>query len=365
MKKLIIFLCVLCVLFTTVFYGCGSEDVNNSSRIPVLQDDDAEDSMLLCGSGDNLVSYYEKTQQEYLDLCKEYENKGYKVFSSSEKNGNCFTTLVKDKERVHVYWIECEEELNVIYSRKNGAGMPEKIEKTGDIPTTITPVPRADGSVGGYVIQLSDGSFIVYDGGSAADANTLFSILSGLAGNDSFVISAWVLTVSNENRYGCFQQFSQTYTENITLKTVIAAPMSGPIAIPSRQTYLTNDLAADVEKFADAKICYVHTGMTLTFCNVELEVLFTGEEIYICDAPTKDEFENTALVSRIKTENKSAMFVSDCGIHSARRFAIYYGEYLKSDFCTAPQDGSSLFPVYVYNIIDADSYISDNAVSLD
>lgn len=370
-RTLFYIICTICML--TIFLpACGANSSTDNVTTHKKQDTGdlpieewTEDNVLACGRDGRLISYYEKTYDQYLDMCNYYSENGYEIYTSSEKNGNFFTTMTQGAQRVHIYWIACEEELNIITSYKQGALMPPAQPVNGDDQkaTTVTPVYSENMSEMGYVIQLADGSFIIYDGGSAANADKLLGILTELSNGSEIIVRAWVLTVSLPDHYGCFTQFATEHADKIKLEYTISAPVCSPLAIAGKQTYLTNDLEQDVAKFAGAVSCYVHTGMTFYFCNVKLEILFTPEEIYICDAPTHKEFHNTSIVSRISTDNKSIMMLSDSGIHVARRLAIYYGENLSSSFCQMSQNGNSDFPQYVYNIITAGD--SDKLVRTD
>lgn len=334
-------------------------DINDPNLKPLDLSDTEENEVLLCGgSNDAAKAYYEKTYEDYLAVYKFYLQKGFETYNTSEKNGNFFTTLIKESERIHIYWIACEEELTIIRSYRQGKTMPPKEPEitTGNTPTTVTQIRGSGENAMGYVIQLADGSFIIYDGGDATCSSKLLEVLGNLAGHDAtnnkYLVRAWVLTINDEKHYGCFTQIAAEHTDKITLQTVVAAPVGKNMAIASKQTYLTQTLPEDVAKFEGAQICYVHTGMTLRFCNITMEILFTQEDLYMCDPP-KDRFGNTSLVSRISTEQKSVLFLSDCGRFAARRMAIYYGKDLKSDICQIANHGAEDFPLFIYNMIEA------------
>ena len=61
----------------------------------------------------------------------------------------------------------------------------------------------------GYVLQLSDGSFVIYDGGFTADAENILNTLSGLtpAGTTPY-IRAWILTHMHGDHYQAFVEFA-------------------------------------------------------------------------------------------------------------------------------------------------------------
>ena len=323
-----------------------------------------DDGVYICGDGSDLTTYYEKNKSEYEAACQYYKDNGFEVYNSSKKNGNFFTTLTKGAEMAHIYWLETERELNIIYSLVNGAKLPPKTPAvtTGNTTTTVTQLKGNGNETMGYVIQLADGSFIVYDGGDASCAGQLIETLNDLKIGNDITVRAWVLTVEDDAHIGCFKEIASKNAGDIKLETVIAAPVYKKFSSPYGKTYLSSALKEDVEKFNGAKLCYVHTGMDFTFCNVKMEILFTAEELYISDPPRADdttgevsvaEFGNTSLVSRISTENTSMLVLSDCGAYTARRMGIYYGNYLESNICQMGQHGKGDIPLYIYNMIAA------------
>lgn len=366
-KRSLAILFVLLILFSAC--GTNKKEMPESTSMPITDINDPnlqaldlttlkENEALLSGSNDTVMAYYEKFYSDYLAACKYYIEKGYEIYSSTEKNGNFFTTFIKNTERIHIYWIACEEKITFIKSYKQGSAMPPKNPEviTSDTATTVTQIRGNGQNVMGYVIQLADGSFIIYDGGDATCSQELLDVLSSLAGHDAtdnkYLVRAWVLTINDEKHYGCFKQIAEEHTDKIALQRVVTSPVGRILAIANKQTYLTQELSVDVNKFDGASICYVHTGMTLKFCNVTMEILYTHEDLYMCDPP-KELFGNTSLVSRISTAQKSMLFLSDCGRFAARRMAIYYGDYLKSDICQIANHGAEDFPLFIYNIIGA------------
>jgi beta-lactamase superfamily II metal-dependent hydrolase len=174
-------------------------------------------------------------------------------------------------------------------------------------------------------------------------------------GEEGIVIRAWIITHAHGDHYAAFRAFAPLYAADVTLETVMISP------VESSEAYLTaaTGIAADVAEFDGAELCYVHTGMTFRFCNVRLEVLFTGDELWIAE-PTRDEGlseaqnpNNASIVSRIYTDDYSALFLADASEEVGLRMALYYGDYLKSDMCQVAHHGVEDFPLIAYRFINA------------
>ena len=311
-----------------------------------------------------LYSYYEKSFEEYKEACDYYQKKGFTLYNENEKNGSHFATYTNGEKMVHIYWIECEEELSVILSPTTGKNLPvkEPAVTTGDVPTTVTQLKGTGEDSMGYIIQLADGSFIIYDGGPIDAAQEILDTLNSLKVTDEIIVRAWLLTYADNNHTGAFRKIAGSFADQLKVETVIVAPAEDKIANLLNKSYINGSVKYDVAKLDGCKLCYAHTGMDFTFCNVKLEILFTPEELYNCDPPrltddpipyNKEEFNNTAMVSRIVTDKASVLFLSNVGVQSGRRIGMYYGNYLKSDVCQVAEYGKGDMPLYFYNLVEA------------
>ena len=310
--------------------------------------------------GEYFLSYYDEPIESFLGVCKYHEDDGYELYGYKVLNGNHFATYVKGKKLSHIYWIECERELNVVQSDNCGEAMPPKTPEvtTGEYKTSVTQLQSPEDNGMGYAVQLADGSFILYDGGYDHRADEMWNTLVTLnGGEENIVIRAWLITHSHGDHYQCFSNFSNKYADKVTLERVMISPISKEDM--GGDTYLHDGVKTDIQKFDGAKILYVHTGMTFSFCNVNMEILFAPEELYISDSRWGSGLVNlidnnsSSVVSRVYTDDYSAIFLGDATNHVANRMLIYYGDYLKSDMCQAAHHGFESFPLIGYRHIKA------------
>ena len=318
-----------------------------------------EDDRYTIAGGDTLSSYYEEPLSSFLGVCKHYQQKGWELYSYTVKNGNHFATWTREAELAHLYWIACEEELNVVTSANGAATLPPKAPTVtdGGFTTNVTQLRSAADNGMGYITRLADGSFIVHDGGQAHCAEDLWNALfEQCDGAEEILIRAWIITHGHGDHYPAFQTIANEYNlDSVRLETVMISP------VETSGAYLTSDtgIIADVARFEGAKICYVHTGMTFRFCNVKVEILFTGDELWIAE-PYRDEVlgeaqnqNNASIISRIYTDEYSAIFLGDASEEAGLRLALYYGDYLKSDMCQVAHHGVEDFPLIAYRFIKA------------
>lgn len=306
--------------------------------------------------GESLTSFFEQSADAFLGLCKYYRDEGYRLYHYHEINRNRFATYFMGSKLAHIYWIACEQELNLVRSETGGAALPLSKSGAAVCRPTVTQLWSDQANGMGYAVRLSDGSFIVYDGAYAHLADELWDTLVKLNGSeDGIVIRAWLITHSHKDHYPCFGAFADAYADRVRLETVMISPMNAERAY---DTYLNDGVQADVCKYSGAKLLYVHTGMLFAFGDVKLEILFTADELYIAEpyegfSTEMIDFNNTSIVSRVYSEEKSCLLLGDAGDTAAYHLIAYYGDQLKSDMCQISHHGVEDFPLIAYRQIKA------------
>ena len=185
MKKIITLL--LCLAFVvTIFVACNKVDNTEQDIDPIDPSTLSAAKNYVPDSGAVLTAYANYNIETFGGVCQYYYDAGYEVYCSSDLNGNLFKTFTKDDALAHVYWIDSAQELNIVTDPNGAAGLPENIADTSGIkPTSITQLQQKTTQTSGmaYIIQLSDGSFIIYDGGYADTVEELVNTLVKLNDN--------------------------------------------------------------------------------------------------------------------------------------------------------------------------------------
>lgn len=315
--------------------------------------------------GSVLSSYVGETVQTYEEVCVFYEAEGYELYCENNYNENLFSTYVKGDKLTHIYWIDALDELNILTSDTRGANLPEKnITAEGDFPLSVTQLQQETSQTSGmaYIIQLQDGSFIIYDGAYAGTVRELCNTLVKLKGDKDIHIRAWLITHSHDDHYSGFEAFTtqqKRYLNSLTLDYVLISPISKnqSIAMDGDANYFAGKIQQDIQAFEGAKLCYVSTGMSFDFLNARMDILFTPDELFI-DGTTW-YFNDTSTISRISSNQKDSgdtmnmIFLGDAGVNVAERLMMYYGHFLRSDMCQISHHGVENFPLLAYRIIKA------------
>lgn len=159
------------------------------------------DKTYTTGDGSVLRSYTGKDIEEFRTLCRLLTAQGWECLSDYAENGSVFATYRKGNELCHFY-IPADRENTLRVVRSDHANLPEAPTVTGGTKeTTVTQLqlPLTETNVYsngmGYVVRLADGSFLIFDGGYAEQADQLWqTLVKQNGGEEGIVIRAWCLT---------------------------------------------------------------------------------------------------------------------------------------------------------------------------
>ena len=145
-----------------------------------------------CQDDSILYTFDGKTADDFTAVSDYYTKEGYTVYHTSEKAGNHFATLTKGTAMAHV---EALSELNIVISDTAAHNLPPVTPAVtdGEVPCTIVQLKDSSHVNGmSYVIQLKDGSYIIYDDSYESQAEQLLSYLKdNHVGEGKPLVRAW------------------------------------------------------------------------------------------------------------------------------------------------------------------------------
>ncbi len=302
-----------------------------------------------------LISYDNISLETYEAVYAGFISDGCELYSDTVKGSIHATTFVKGDDFYHMYWAENSRRLRIAEAKGSADDLPSKnaVLSKGVTPS-ITQLKSSYLNGMGYIVKLSDGTFIVVDGGYTNEQDILYSKLVELnnGSKEKIIIRAWLITHSHNDHYECFMAFAQKYASAVTLERFMYCPETPAVAKSSWHTaFYTGDIYKYVNMFKGVKILTIHTGMEFTFGDVRMEILYTPDDMLIEYNP--DDQNEMSVICRFYTDKKNALILGDSGSGVARKLEQYYGNYLKSDICQASHHGVEDFPLSTYNIIRA------------
>lgn len=301
----------------------------------------------------------------YLDCLKE---SGFAEMWLREIAGNRFACLTDGVALVHVSHTPCNAYLRVIAEPKENAPacVPDNCRRCAPklfvIGRRFSSTARYMGVDAGagnmsYVFLLSNGQFLVVDGGLKTEAYTdaiLEVLQSNAPDREHITIAAWILTHSHIDHTGAFLQFSEQYANRVELKQVITNFPSIQDAEAFREAWNIRRTKEALHRFwKGTHYAKAHTGDVLTIADAQVEFLYTQEDLvrqYL--ALPNEEFNNSSLFLRVHIAGQTVLLAGDTEETANGIICAMYGDALKSDLLQVCHHGGRGGTRELYRLID-------------
>ena len=209
------------------------------------------------------------------------------------------------------------------------------------------------------IFRLEDGRFIIVDGGGYTQdtAGLVYSNLRKLAvDKNNITVAAWILTHAHGDHTGGFLKFTEAkYHTRVTIQNIIHH-FSTPEQYDGIEEGADSGRSEQARKtfineYPNATIIKAHTGQLIQAGGVEIEMLYTYEDL----EPSPLEYHNTtSLVFRVTAQDTSVMVLGDASNRVSLRLVAVYGDYLQSDMVQIAHHGYTGGTIALYEAIDAD-----------
>ncbi len=199
-----------------------------------------------------------------------------------------------------------------------------------------------------YAIRLSDGRFIIIDGGFnfEIDVDRLYDCLLKGSGGRKPNIALWIFSHAHEDHFHCFIGFMKKYGDQATVQKVLLnfpeyndlERYPGLAGVSERfgdVSGVTNiPLMWEGVKKANAEAFMAHTGQKYTVGDAKMEILAsTDDTIHVTNS-----INAQALIIRMELGGQTIIWATDSSF-SYTRLPERYGEYLKADILQIPHHG--------------------------
>ena len=331
--------------------------------------------------GGHLVAYRKGCEETDLvlladtneDIFRAYVKKlegSFKLEWQRETCGNLFAAFTNDRAGLHVYYTPYNKCIRAIIEPVANFYVDDPTPFECITTPLMTFMGRRfgdnhrylgkDSGAGqmSYCMRLSDGSFLVYDGGLQTDAfaDAIYDVMKAQAPDpDNLVIAAWIITHSHCDHIGGFVKFAQKYSDQVKLERLMYNFPSMQDAEAFREAWnirLTRE--THLTYFPDAKFLKLHTGDIVNVRDAQFEILYTHEDFvrqYLSMLNTKI-YNMCSLVSRMTLGGDTVMFMGDCQDEANDFIVAMYGDYLKAHILQVCHHGGCGGTVPLYSAID-------------
>jgi beta-lactamase superfamily II metal-dependent hydrolase len=330
------------------------------------------------GDGGYTYIYNNASASLYDAWCEKLVASDYAQYTETEFNGvkyngsntlkNMFTTFVSTLAQVDIEYHESAKRIYVTFTPRKASVLPQREAPTTATKQTTFPISwtyygledidDSEGSMG-YIVKISDGSFIIIDGGewfsedskSNAVAKRIYDILKKQSPDpNNIVISAWIITHAHNDHAGAFWTFEREYGElsSINLKQVIYNFPERAKTNGADGNYQCSIVEAALNFASKPEILKVHTGNVLYYPGISINVLYTQENYLAVSSDFKGNYNAASLVLQFVTNEGDKIFVGAdhpvSGSYEGTPWcegAIYnwYGSFIESDVATAFHHG--------------------------
>lgn len=286
-------------------------------------------------------------ERDFEEYCKSLEAHGY--IKKESRVNSCYRFAAYSNGDIGAFLNYFERLGELTVAVEEGCAYFDFADKprAHSVPAEITQIELEDFGMS-YVIRLTDGRFIVIDGGRdfEPDRERLFKCLSEGSPDEKPVIAAWILTHPHSDHYLCFIGFMEQYGDRVEVERYILNFPEGDDILhypkiekkdkrfedSSGKTNIPK-MWAQIEK--SGGIAYTaHTGMRFNIGGANLEILASMDDTI----HRSSNINASSLVIRMELAGQVILWATDASFSDAR-LPEKFGEYLKADILQVPHHG--------------------------
>lgn len=304
-----------------------------------------------CGDDTVTLLYADAAYADYEAYIAKAESEGFSKLTERTAGAETHARLESEKAKTRLFVSYTADGLRLTTEDLNDRNLPIAFEADQyETPLAITQHALNYAATGGstngmsYVLQLTDGSYAIWDGGWAGDANDLYQFLKRNAPSGSTPhIRLWIFTHLHGDHSNCFLEFAEEYGAAVDLDYV-------GINIPAicsdnegTSIYTNGKLKNALTKFKKAQAVKLHTGMLIPLPGADIEVLLTHEDLGVMNIVSGYR-NDQSVVTRIIAKTDKVLLPGDAQTIAGDYIVARYGDYLQSNYVQVAHHGSINHP---------------------
>ncbi|MBQ3639134.1 MAG: MBL fold metallo-hydrolase [Clostridia bacterium] len=271
------------------------------------------------GNDSNVLYYTNVTAQDYTDYCAKLVASGCEKVKDYSLTDNRYALFSHETYTAYVSWLPKVNAIRVFVG-KPAVRYPTVSEATtagSETPAlwqleVATKEAKSNGGMS-YVVKLSDGTFLIFDGGynNTAEGDRLYQLLrDNTPTGQKPVVAGWFISHLHGDHYGGMQQIANRYSDQVEVKAFYynfpetTVGTSQTISASTGRT-VENSMSKWQTAFRYSKL---HSGMKIGFAGATATVIATHEDVY----PLAFEDGNdTSTVIRLDIAGQKILFLGD------------------------------------------------------
>ena len=296
----------------------------------------------------SVVNIYEATKNTFDAYVSYFEANGAKKREAHENKNHSYAAFSFGNDAIFLNFFAKTGELYVVLEENTSyfsyadSVLPKICEPQ------ITQITLIDFGLS-YVVRLSDGRFIIIDGGNEHDfdSDRLLETLKTGSVNGDIDIAAWIFTHPHLDHFHGFLSFMDRFfgVEKFTVEKFIFnfPEVDDTYHYPALQrpnekaTDTVPRMYAHIETLG-APIYTAHTGQKYRIGDAECEILASLDDSIGLAPDVTPDVNVTSLVIRMELGGEVILWAADSYFEHVG-LADKYGEYLKSDILQVPHHG--------------------------
>ena len=325
------------------------------SKVPGLPLFDGSTSMTFDGGdGSKLILYKDVSKEAHDAFVSGIEALGYEHYVTNNIGENCFYTYHNDESIMHIMYFPRVAETRVVIDTKEFTSLAglesENIYEEGSTEMSFTQLglehPRAGNCQNGmgYILKLSDGSFVIVDGGHTRDmsyaesaGDYLLDSLKVLADDPNDIrVHTWFLSHIHNDHIGAFYDIARDTPDSIKVERLVYnAPNDTQLAGVSGGN-LDDKVENAAKMFGIETVVKGHPGQVF-YAN---EATFTiYGSLDLVEPITIDNINESSMVMKMEFMGKTMIFLGDCHPNASLALTNAYGDDLQSNFIQLSHHG--------------------------
>ncbi len=320
------------------------------------------------GQGSKMYILNNASLANYTSFCSSLKSAGYALYTTNDTlHTNRFSTYATKDQIVSVMFFAPKNSLKVVIDQRSTFGLPgTKADNVYAKPTKPTEfvqlgLKQISGSQEngmGYLVKLSNGKFVVVDGGFAYDsggggnsASFIYETMKKMQGNSNKpVIAAYIVTHIHTDHAGGFMGFANNYANKVTIEKFIYnqpsdAQMDNVSNMRGRKDWMTKAINKLKSAGSLKSVIKAHPGMQIYLAELTITIMGTIDLVEDSNHTKMSNGNNSSVVSMFNINGGKVLLTGDCEGQEGRIIRDIYGGInnknspLKADFIQVAHHG--------------------------